>query len=247
MEERDRAGASCALAPAARTSASISRRSRPSPRLVARGRTILRARAGAPWRGCSLRFSGGGRRRARPASRPRAWTAGLPVIDQTSEMYRSDLLRWFNGRLPLRQRSIENLVYTLTELLQAHRPLPAPSSTGASMSCSRAPFRADARRWSEDDAHGRSVEPAEVAGRMATSSLRCRLTCTESARNCVMDTTDSKITFDERASAIIAQTFYKKILPNWHTDATGRAGARQARRRDQSGRARARTSTASSA
>lgn len=40
--------------------------------------------------------------------------------------------------------------------------------------------------------------------------------------NCVMDTTDSKITFDDNGVCDHCNTFYSKILPNWHTDATGR-------------------------
>ena len=39
--------------------------------------------------------------------------------------------------------------------------------------------------------------------------------------NCVMDTTDSKITFDEKGVCDHCNTFYKKILPNWHTDERG--------------------------
>jgi N-acetyl sugar amidotransferase len=40
--------------------------------------------------------------------------------------------------------------------------------------------------------------------------------------NCVMDTTDSKIIFDEKGVCDHCNTFYKKILPNWHTDERGR-------------------------
>ena len=40
-------------------------------------------------------------------------------------------------------------------------------------------------------------------------------------RNCVMDTTDSKITFDEKGVCDHCNTFYSKILPNWHTDERG--------------------------
>jgi N-acetyl sugar amidotransferase len=41
--------------------------------------------------------------------------------------------------------------------------------------------------------------------------------------NCVMDTTDSKITFDEKGICDHCNDFYKNILPNWHTDERGRA------------------------
>lgn len=40
--------------------------------------------------------------------------------------------------------------------------------------------------------------------------------------NCVMDITDSKITFDENGVCDHCRRFYKEILPNWHPDETGR-------------------------
>ena len=40
-------------------------------------------------------------------------------------------------------------------------------------------------------------------------------------KNCVMDTTDSKITFDDRGVCDHCNTYYKDILPNWHTDERG--------------------------
>ncbi len=40
--------------------------------------------------------------------------------------------------------------------------------------------------------------------------------------NCVMDTTDSKIVFDDKGVCDHCNTFYRDILPNWHTDAGGR-------------------------
>ena len=39
--------------------------------------------------------------------------------------------------------------------------------------------------------------------------------------NCVMDTTDSKIVFDENGVCDHCNTFYKEILPKWHTDERG--------------------------
>ncbi|WP_109436452.1 MULTISPECIES: N-acetyl sugar amidotransferase [Aquimarina] len=39
--------------------------------------------------------------------------------------------------------------------------------------------------------------------------------------NCVMDTTDSKILFDEKGVCDHCNTYYKDILPNWHTDERG--------------------------
>lgn len=39
--------------------------------------------------------------------------------------------------------------------------------------------------------------------------------------NCVMDASDSQIVFDEKGVCDHCDTFYNKILPNWHTDARG--------------------------
>lgn len=39
--------------------------------------------------------------------------------------------------------------------------------------------------------------------------------------NCVMDTTDSKIIFDEKGVCDHCNTYYKDILPFWHTDERG--------------------------
>ena len=39
--------------------------------------------------------------------------------------------------------------------------------------------------------------------------------------NCVMDTTDTKITFDDKGVCDHCNRFYKNILPNWHTDEKG--------------------------
>ena len=39
--------------------------------------------------------------------------------------------------------------------------------------------------------------------------------------NCVMDTTDSKITFDEKGVCDHCNTYYTDILPKWHTDEKG--------------------------
>jgi N-acetyl sugar amidotransferase len=41
--------------------------------------------------------------------------------------------------------------------------------------------------------------------------------------NCVMDTTDSKIVFDERGFCDHCNSFYKNTLQNWHTDEQGQA------------------------
>lgn len=50
-------------------------------------------------------------------------------------------------------------------------------------------------------------------------SIREYQVCT----NCVMDTTDSKIVFDETGLCDHCRNFYENIKPNWHPDETGRA------------------------
>lgn len=45
-----------------------------------------------------------------------------------------------------------------------------------------------------------------------------KITCT----NCVMDTSDSAITFDQNGVCDHCRTYYQKIKPNWHTDDRGR-------------------------
>ena len=40
-------------------------------------------------------------------------------------------------------------------------------------------------------------------------------------KSCVMDTTDSKITFDNKGICDHCNTYYSDILPNWHTDERG--------------------------
>ncbi len=39
--------------------------------------------------------------------------------------------------------------------------------------------------------------------------------------NCVMDTTDSAITFDDKGVCDHCRTFFGTILPNWHSDERG--------------------------
>lgn len=41
--------------------------------------------------------------------------------------------------------------------------------------------------------------------------------------NCIMDTSDSKITFDERGWCEYCNNYHTNILPNWHPDERGRA------------------------
>lgn len=41
--------------------------------------------------------------------------------------------------------------------------------------------------------------------------------------NCIMDTSDSSIVFDERGQCVYCNNYYTNILPNWHTDAVGEA------------------------
>lgn len=42
--------------------------------------------------------------------------------------------------------------------------------------------------------------------------------------NCIMDTSDSKITFDERGWCDYCRNFHQNVLPNWHPDETGIRG-----------------------
>jgi N-acetyl sugar amidotransferase len=43
----------------------------------------------------------------------------------------------------------------------------------------------------------------------------------QQCKNCVMDTTDSQIVFDQNGLCDHCSTYYKKTLPNWHTDERG--------------------------
>ena len=45
--------------------------------------------------------------------------------------------------------------------------------------------------------------------------------------NCVMDTTDSKITFDEKGVCDHCNTYYSDILPKWHTDERGQKALKE--------------------
>jgi N-acetyl sugar amidotransferase len=58
-------------------------------------------------------------------------------------------------------------------------------------------------------------------------------------QNCIMDTSDSRITFDERGWCEYCNNFFDNILPNWHTDERGeRAIQAQAERIKRDGRGR---------
>jgi N-acetyl sugar amidotransferase len=52
---------------------------------------------------------------------------------------------------------------------------------------------------------------------MTNSKVREYQACT----NCVMDTTDSQITFDEKGVCDHCNNYYNNILPNWHPDDIG--------------------------
>jgi N-acetyl sugar amidotransferase len=45
--------------------------------------------------------------------------------------------------------------------------------------------------------------------------------------NCVMDTSDPAITFDERGVCDQCNSFYRNVVPNWHTDERGWAALQQ--------------------
>jgi N-acetyl sugar amidotransferase len=53
--------------------------------------------------------------------------------------------------------------------------------------------------------------------------MNARMICA----NCVMDNTDSRITFDAKGVCDHCQTYYSKILPNWHTDERGQSELRK--------------------
>jgi N-acetyl sugar amidotransferase len=53
------------------------------------------------------------------------------------------------------------------------------------------------------------------------------MTSIQICTNCVMDTSDSKIQFDENGICDHCNDFYKNVLPNWHTDSKGRAELEQ--------------------
>jgi N-acetyl sugar amidotransferase len=57
--------------------------------------------------------------------------------------------------------------------------------------------------------------------------------------NCIMDTSDSRITFDARGWCEYCNNYHRNILPNWHPDATGeRMLAAQVERIKRDGRGR---------
>ena len=47
------------------------------------------------------------------------------------------------------------------------------------------------------------------------------MSTTQICSNCVMDTSDSRITFDANGVCDHCRTFYDKVKPNWHTDERG--------------------------
>lgn len=56
-----------------------------------------------------------------------------------------------------------------------------------------------------------------------TSELIMSETAHRVCTSCVMDTSDSRISFDETGVCDHCRTFYREVLPNWHTDERGRA------------------------
>ena len=65
--------------------------------------------------------------------------------------------------------------------------------------------------------------------------------------NCIMDTSDSNITFDARGWCDYCNNFHANILPNWHPDERGAARDHAPRGADQARRPAAAITTASSA
>jgi len=56
---------------------------------------------------------------------------------------------------------------------------------------------------------------------MASDTDEMKATKYQICSNCIMDTTDPGITFDENGVCDHCHNFYKNILPNWHTDERG--------------------------
>lgn len=54
------------------------------------------------------------------------------------------------------------------------------------------------------------------------------MTAYQQCTHCVMDTTDQKITFDEKGICDHCSNFYRSILPRWHTDERGRRDLQRA-------------------
>lgn len=54
------------------------------------------------------------------------------------------------------------------------------------------------------------------------------MTAYQQCSNCVMDTTDQKIAFDEKGVCDHCNNFYRSILPHWHTDERGRRDLQRA-------------------
>lgn len=52
------------------------------------------------------------------------------------------------------------------------------------------------------------------------------MSTTQICSNCVMDTSDSRITFDASGVCDHCRTFYTKVLPHWHTDERGQGELR---------------------
>jgi N-acetyl sugar amidotransferase len=69
---------------------------------------------------------------------------------------------------------------------------------------------------------GNLAVPAGDGGQITTMRDRPYQVCT----TCVMDTSDSKISFDTRGVCDHCRTFHDKVRPNWHTDERGERALR---------------------
>src|SRR6266702_2144440 len=76
---------------------------------------------------------------------------------------------------------------------------------------------------------GRCVDSRNSRRRMQQKNDLMTRSCTsmngrdyQICSNCIMDTTDSGITFDARGWCDYCNNYYQNILPNWHTDELGR-------------------------
>ena len=64
------------------------------------------------------------------------------------------------------------------------------------------------------------------------SAFSCAMSTLQICSSCVMDTSDSLITFDENGVCDHCTGFKQYVMPHWHPDETGRQDVRARRRRN---------------
>ena len=93
-------------------------------------------------------------------------------------------------------------------------------SSGRDNTCGPRAFEGS-RFEARHDCEGRQRPSKRVETERGVSSMTSRAyqICT----NCVMDTSDTLIVFDEKGVCDHCSTFYSRVKPNWHTDERGAA------------------------